>query len=49
MNILIRVILIVAGSLAALFVARDALNFPIITGVIAILLVAAVVVAVGFV
>jgi len=48
MNILVRIILIVAGSLAALFVARDALNFPIISGVIAILLVAVVVIAFAF-
>lgn len=48
MNLVVRLILIIAGSVAALFVARDALNFPIVTGVIAILLITLVVIGVSF-
>jgi hypothetical protein len=36
-----RLILIAAGAVTALFVARDALNFPIIQSVVAILMIAA--------
>lgn len=49
MSLIVRVVLIVAGAIAALFVARDALQFPIVTGVIAILLIALVVIAVGLI
>lgn len=35
---LVRLILIVSGSVAALFVARDAVNFAVIQGVVALLL-----------
>lgn len=39
MNLVVRLLLILAGSLAALFVAEDALNFPIWQGVMALLLI----------
>ena len=42
---LIRIPLIVAGALAALFVARDAPNFAVVEGMIAVAIIAAVVVA----
>lgn len=49
MSLIVRIVLIVAGSIAALFVARDALQFPIVTAVVAILLVALVVIAIGLI
>ena len=49
MSFIVRLLLVVAGALAALFVARDALGFPVVTGVIAILLVAVAVIALAFV
>ena len=47
MGLIARVILVVAGAFAALFVARDSLHFPIIAAVIAILLIAVTVIAAG--
>lgn len=49
MSLIVRVILMAAGALAALFVARDSLQFPIIAGVIAILLIALAVIAAGLI
>ncbi|MGE5537136.1 MAG: hypothetical protein ACM30I_00850 [Gemmatimonas sp.] len=45
MGVVVRLVLIVAGALTALVVARDALNFPILQGTIAILLIVAAVFA----
>lgn len=45
MGLIVRIILIVAGSVTALFIARDALNFPIIQAVVAILLIAGAMIA----
>ena len=45
---LIRIPLIVAGALAALFVARDAPNFAVVEGMIAVAIIAAVVAALAF-
>lgn len=42
---LIRIPLLLAGAIAALFVARDAPNFAVVEGMIAIAVIAAVVVA----
>lgn len=42
---LIRIPLLLAGAIAALFVARDAPNFEVVEGMIAIAIIAAVVVA----
>lgn len=42
---LIRIPLLLAGAIAALFVARDAPNFEVVEGMIAIAVIAAVVVA----
>lgn len=42
---LIRIPLLLAGTIAALFVARDAPNFEVVEGMIAIAVIAAVVVA----
>lgn len=42
---LLRALLAVAGLLAALFVSRDAPNFGVVEGMVAIALIAAVVVA----
>jgi len=41
MGAVARVIMIVAGAAVALFMARDALSFPIWQGVVALLLIAA--------
>ena len=49
MSLIVRIVLIVSGAIAALFVARDALHFPIVTGVVAILLIALVVIAAGLI
>jgi len=43
--VLIRIPLLLAGAIAALFVARDAPNFEVVEGMIAIAVIAAVVVA----
>lgn len=45
MAFIARLILIAAGALTAIFIARDALNFPIIQAVVAILLITAVMIA----
>jgi hypothetical protein len=45
MAVIVRLILIAAGSVTALFIARDALNFPIIQAVVAILLIAGAMIA----
>ena len=45
---LIRLILIVSGAIAEWFVARDALNFAVIQGVVALLLGAMIVFALAF-
>jgi hypothetical protein len=45
MGLLVRVIVAAAGVIAALIVERDALNFPVIEGVIAVLLIVAAVFA----
>lgn len=45
MAFIARLILIAAGAVAALFVARDALNFPVAQAVAAILLIVAALVA----
>jgi hypothetical protein len=45
MGLLVRVLLLAAGAVAALFVARDAPNFGVVQGMMAVLIVAAVVVA----
>jgi hypothetical protein len=41
----IRILLVAAGTIAAIFVARDAENFGVVQGMIAVALVAAVVLA----
>jgi hypothetical protein len=41
----VRLLLVGAGAVAALFVARDAENFTVVQGMVAVALVAAVVVA----
>jgi hypothetical protein len=43
MGVLMRVLLLVAGAVAALFVAQDSPNFVVIQGMVAVVLVAAVV------
>jgi pantothenate synthetase len=43
----IRLLLVAAGALAAVFVARDAENFTVVQGMVAVALVAAAVVAVA--
>jgi hypothetical protein len=40
---LIRIVLVAAGAVAALFVARDAENFGVVQGMVAVALIAAVV------
>jgi len=42
---LIRLVLVAAGAVAALFVARDAENFGVVQGMVAVALIAAVVLA----
>lgn len=42
MSLIFRILLVAAGAITALFVARDALNFTIIQTFVAILLVTAV-------
>jgi hypothetical protein len=44
---LIRIVLIGAGAIAALFVARDAENFGVVQGMVAIALIALIVVVVA--
>jgi hypothetical protein len=43
MNWLLRGLLIAAGAIAALFVARDAPNFAVVEGMVAVVLIAAIV------
>jgi hypothetical protein len=43
MSVILRILLVIAGLITALFVARDALNFELIQTWVAILLVAVVV------
>jgi hypothetical protein len=43
----IRLLLVLAGSIAAVFVARDAGNFSVVQGMVAVALIAAVVVLVA--
>jgi len=45
MSLIARLLLIAAGTVTAIFIARDALNFPIIQSVVAILMIAAVMIA----
>ncbi|NKC34188.1 hypothetical protein [Falsiroseomonas selenitidurans] len=47
MSLLLRGLLLVAGAIAALFVARDAPNFGVVEGMVAVLLIAAVVLVVA--
>lgn len=44
---LVRIILVAAGAVTALFVARDAANFGVVQGMVAVALIAAVVVVVA--
>jgi hypothetical protein len=48
MNLILRLLFVLAGAITALFVARDALNFSIIQTFVAVLLVTAVVGAGSF-
>jgi hypothetical protein len=43
----VRIVLVAAGAIAALFVARDAANFSVVQGMVAVALIAAVVLAVA--
>lgn len=45
MGLLVRLVLLAAGALAALFVARDAPNFGVVQGLLATAVIAAVVLA----
>jgi hypothetical protein len=45
MGLIVRLLFVVAGALVALVVARDALNFPILQAIVAVLLVVAAVFA----
>lgn len=47
MSVLIRIVLVVAGAIAALLLARDAGNFSLVQGIVALFVVAAVVVGVA--
>jgi hypothetical protein len=47
MGWLIRLVLIAAGAIAAIFVARDAENFGVVQGMVAVALIAAIVLAVA--
>lgn len=40
---LLRILLVAAGAIAALFVARDAPNFAVVEGMVAVALIAAIV------
>jgi len=44
MGLVVRVLLLAAGAIAALFVARDAPNFPVVEGMVAVLIIAAIVI-----
>jgi hypothetical protein len=44
----IRILLIVAGAIAALLVAREAPNFAVVQGMVAVVLIALVVIAIAF-
>jgi hypothetical protein len=44
----IRILLVVAGAIAALLVAREAPNFAVVQGMVAVVLVALVVIAIAF-
>jgi hypothetical protein len=44
---IIRIILVAAGAVTALFVAQDAPNFSVVQGMVAVVLIAAVVLAVA--
>jgi hypothetical protein len=41
---LVRIVLVAAGAIAAVFVARDAANFGVVQGMVAVALIAAVVI-----
>jgi hypothetical protein len=43
MSWLLRILLLAAGAIAAIFVARDAPNFPVVEGMVAVALIAAIV------
>jgi hypothetical protein len=45
MGLLLRGLLVVAGAIAALFVARDAPNFVVVEGMVAVVIIAAIVLA----
>lgn len=45
MGLLLRGLLVVAGAIAALFVARDAPNFAVVEGMVAVVIIAAIVLA----
>ena len=45
MGWVVRLVLVLAGAIAAIFVARDAANFGVVQGMVAVALIAAVVVA----
>ena len=45
----LRIPLVMAGAIAALFVARDAPNFTVVEGMIAVAIIAAVVVALALI
>ncbi|MGG5886338.1 hypothetical protein ACLF3G_04295 [Falsiroseomonas sp. HC035] len=47
MTWLVRGLLLAAGAIAALFVARDAPNFAVVEGMVAVVLVAGIVLAVA--
>lgn len=47
-NLLIRIILVVAGFIASWFVARDALNFPIFQMIISVFIITLVVAILAF-
>jgi hypothetical protein len=44
---LVRIVLVAAGAVAALFVARDAENFSVVQGMVAVALIAAIVLLVA--
>lgn len=44
---LVRIVLLAAGAVAALFVARDAENFSVVQGMVAVGLIAAIVLAIA--
>jgi hypothetical protein len=44
----IRILLVVAGAIAALLVAREAPNFAVVQGMVAVVLIALLVIAIAF-